>query len=85
MKEENNKEIDKEMNSEKDKYTLPIERFYDSNENEVKSIFLPYETIDVKKNFFLLNLTYITYKINFRSFSIEIIYLLIIKILILQK
>jgi len=52
MKEENNKEIDKEMNSEKDKYTLPIERFYDSNENEVKSIFLPYETIDVKKIFF---------------------------------
>ena len=51
MKEENNKSIDKEMNSEKDKYVLPIEKFTDENGEDVKSVYLPYETIDVKNIF----------------------------------
>ena len=48
MKEENNKSIDKAMNSEKDQYVLPIEKFEDEDGEEVKPVFLPYETIDVK-------------------------------------
>ena len=48
MKEENNKSIDKAMNSEKDQYVLPIEKFIDEDGEEVKPVFLPYETIDVK-------------------------------------
>jgi hypothetical protein len=49
MKEENNKEIDKEMNSEKDKYSMPVEKFTDAQGEEVKPVYLPYETIDVNK------------------------------------
>lgn len=48
MKEENNKSLDNEMNSEKDQYVLPIDKFTDEEGEDVKPVFLPYETIDVK-------------------------------------
>lgn len=44
---ENNKKIDSEMDGEFDKYFLPIDKFSDQDENEVKAVNLPYETIDV--------------------------------------
>lgn len=44
---ENNKEIDKEMEGESDVLSLPVDRFYDENNNEIKPVNLPYETIDV--------------------------------------
>ena len=44
---ENNKEIDNEIDGEFDKYSLPINKFFDQDGSELKAVVLPYETIDV--------------------------------------